>query len=328
MKNLFFNLLVLLLFPFACFANFCSNLSHEEMIPIGHFLDNKSQLNQILFQQRNYNTNQDLLLSQFNTYNVSLANHGSEIYNEVAIIYSSCGTIHHQAYINSFCPSLKSSKLLDSIELFNVSKQLILLSTHKGSGQEASIVSFIRNTTINQSFINGLNSLISTCSSNIVEEEDVCEVSPTSPISNFLWKPVAHYTKNLVVLTNPYARISVNGETLQDTGSSNGRCTTARGPKPGSEYGKNAVMVFNSARELIIIVVPDGSKRYDCKYGTLQSCGLGVYTETQAKRLTKKIKRLQKKRKEATSKKRIRKLSSKIKLYKKIRKIARAEGMI
>lgn len=63
---------------------------------------------------------------------------------------------------------------------------------------------------------------------------------------DFLWKPVADKDGNLVIHAMPCnARVVVNGQELQDAGSGNGRCTTARGSKPGCAYGQATVQVFD-----------------------------------------------------------------------------------
>ncbi len=62
----------------------------------------------------------------------------------------------------------------------------------------------------------------------------------------FLWKPVADKDGNLVIHAMPCnTRVVVNGQELQDAGPGNGRCTTARGNKPGCAYGQATVQVFD-----------------------------------------------------------------------------------
>jgi len=63
-------------------------------------------------------------------------------------------------------------------------------------------------------------------------------------ITDFLWKPEsdAHSPSpgTLAILVNACnADVRVNGTSLAYSGPSNGRCTTARGPRSGCGYGQN-----------------------------------------------------------------------------------------
>ncbi|MGI6523672.1 MAG: hypothetical protein ACOX2O_00020 [Bdellovibrionota bacterium] len=90
-------------------------------------------------------------------------------------------------------------------------------------------------------------------------------------ISDFLWKPVAEKDGKLVVLLNPYgATIVVNGETLSDSGSGNGRGTIARGNKTGCAYGAARVRVYNANGDPLLFpngsveyTIPNGCNRYE-----------------------------------------------------------------
>ena len=85
-------------------------------------------------------------------------------------------------------------------------------------------------------------------------------------VSNFLWKPEADKDGKLVVLLNPYdATIYVNGEKLENTGPSNGRGTTARGKKPGCQYGRATVKVVEDTG--LAVKFPDGNLSYTIANG-------------------------------------------------------------
>jgi hypothetical protein len=62
----------------------------------------------------------------------------------------------------------------------------------------------------------------------------------------FLWKPVADKDGKAVIHADRCdTRIFVNGEEFKDAGSGNGRCSTARGSKPGCAYGQATIQVFD-----------------------------------------------------------------------------------
>ena len=91
-------------------------------------------------------------------------------------------------------------------------------------------------------------------------------------ISNFIWKPKSERDGNLVVLLNPgSATVVVNGETLVNSGASNGRGTTARSLKPGAAFGTNIeVEVFDSQGNNLrfpggatVFIIPDGAQRVE-----------------------------------------------------------------
>ena len=85
-------------------------------------------------------------------------------------------------------------------------------------------------------------------------------------VSNFLWKPEADKDGKLVVLLNPYnATIYVNGEKLENTGPSNGRGTTARGKKPGCQYGRATIKVVEDTG--LAVKFPDGNLSYTIANG-------------------------------------------------------------
>ena len=70
----------------------------------------------------------------------------------------------------------------------------------------------------------------------------------------FLWKPVSDKDGNLVVLADECSvRVFVNGEELQQAGAGNGRCTTARGNKPGCAYGQAEVQIFDTFTGLPLV---------------------------------------------------------------------------
>lgn len=81
-------------------------------------------------------------------------------------------------------------------------------------------------------------------------------------VSEFLWKPVSERDGNLAVLLNPFgARVVVNGETLPDTGPSNGRGVTARANKPGCAFGSNIkIEAFDS--DGLVLLWPGGATEY------------------------------------------------------------------
>jgi hypothetical protein len=67
----------------------------------------------------------------------------------------------------------------------------------------------------------------------------------------FLWKPVADKDGKAVIHADRCnTRIFVNGEEFQDAGSGNGRCSTARGSKPGCAYGQATIQVFDKTTGL------------------------------------------------------------------------------
>ena len=81
-------------------------------------------------------------------------------------------------------------------------------------------------------------------------------------ISDFLWKPAGEHDGNLVVLLNPGgATIVVNGVTLHDSGSGNGRGTIARGNQPGCAYGQNVKIRVYSEDDGILLF-PGGQEEY------------------------------------------------------------------
>ena len=70
----------------------------------------------------------------------------------------------------------------------------------------------------------------------------------------FLWKPVSDKDGNLVVLADECSvRVFVNGEELEQAGAGNGRCTTARGNKPGCAYGQAEVQIFDAFTGLPLV---------------------------------------------------------------------------
>lgn len=100
------------------------------------------------------------------------------------------------------------------------------------------------------------------------------EVQPETgaTINNFLWKPVAERDGNLVVLLNPFgATVIVNGETLAESGPSNGRGTTARGNRPGAAYGSNITIQAIDAQGRFLVwpggaiefTIPNGANRLE-----------------------------------------------------------------
>jgi len=96
-------------------------------------------------------------------------------------------------------------------------------------------------------------------------------------IDDFLWKPISESTGNLAVLVNPRnVRVEVSGDrsdTLGNTGPSNGRGTTARGPRPGCDYGDNVVVEFfdSSNRRIFVadgrsrVIISKGCERHEFK---------------------------------------------------------------
>ena len=100
------------------------------------------------------------------------------------------------------------------------------------------------------------------------------EVSP-EVISNFLWKPQSNNDGRLVVLVNPEGvRAEVTGavgETLMNTGASNGRGSTLRGSFNGCSYGNQVKIEFFDALNRRIqvadgrafVTVPQGCVRFE-----------------------------------------------------------------
>lgn len=92
-------------------------------------------------------------------------------------------------------------------------------------------------------------------------------------IDDFLWKPEAERDGKLVVLVNPSnVTVLVNGsETLNNTGPSNGRGTTARASRSGCAYGNNVRVEFfdSDGRRIRVqdgrdyVTVPSGCSRYE-----------------------------------------------------------------
>jgi hypothetical protein len=86
-------------------------------------------------------------------------------------------------------------------------------------------------------------------------------------ISRFLWKPEADRDGRLVVLTNVCnVDIIANGETLSNSGASNGRCTTARSSRSGCAFGTAQVQVIDRTSGLPY-AFPDGSTVYTIPNG-------------------------------------------------------------
>jgi hypothetical protein len=78
-------------------------------------------------------------------------------------------------------------------------------------------------------------------------------------ISSFLWKPQSERDGRLVVLTNVCGvTVVVNGETLTNSGPSNGRCTTARSGRSGCQFGTAQVQIISPSSGLPYSF-PDGS---------------------------------------------------------------------
>ncbi|MCI5065207.1 hypothetical protein MRY87_05750 [bacterium] len=91
-------------------------------------------------------------------------------------------------------------------------------------------------------------------------------------ISNFLWKPRSERNGNLVILFNPGgATVIVNGETLENSGASNGRGTTARSNKSGGAFGRNVeVQAFDRIGRALVfpngettLIIRNGSSRVE-----------------------------------------------------------------
>lgn len=101
---------------------------------------------------------------------------------------------------------------------------------------------------------------------------DASEPEEGGSVSNFLWKPISERDGNLVVLLSPRgATVIVNGTTLTDFGSSNGRGTTARANRPGAAFGSNVtVQAFDSDGRVLLFPggadsfnIPNGSERVE-----------------------------------------------------------------
>ena len=110
-------------------------------------------------------------------------------------------------------------------------------------------------------------SLISNCYDSL--QEDAPKVGDV--LTKFLWKPEADKDGKLVVLVSTYnAKVVVNGETLNNTGASNGYGSTARGTRNGCAYGANPrVRVYTSKDEIVLFpngqaeyVIPNGCQRH------------------------------------------------------------------
>ncbi len=106
-------------------------------------------------------------------------------------------------------------------------------------------------------------SLISNCYDALSEGAPQIE----EVIDKFLWKPEADKDGKLVVLVSTYnARVVVNGETLTNTGASNGYGSTARGTKNGCAYGSNPRVRVYTANGGIALF-PNGKEEYTIPNG-------------------------------------------------------------
>lgn len=104
------------------------------------------------------------------------------------------------------------------------------------------------------------------------ENEPAAAPAPEAPrfagnITDFLWKPKsdAHSRSpgTLAVLANPCdAEVRVNGVALVDSGASNGRCTTARGPQAGCNYGVNVKVEVIDRASGLPYLFPSGDPFY------------------------------------------------------------------
>lgn len=89
-------------------------------------------------------------------------------------------------------------------------------------------------------------------------QEEVRKLSPV--VKRFLWKPVSERNGNLAVLAD-LEGLTVWAENadgtikdrLSNTGPSNGYGTTARAPRPGCAYGKNAKLYFEKDGKRVLI---------------------------------------------------------------------------
>ena len=100
-------------------------------------------------------------------------------------------------------------------------------------------------------------------------------IESAGDIFDFLWKPESDGGANpgsLVVLVGQCnVDVRVNGESLSDSGSGNGRCTTARGTRPGCAYGANVkVEVIDNISALPylfdgdpFLIIPNGCSRVE-----------------------------------------------------------------
>lgn len=109
--------------------------------------------------------------------------------------------------------------------------------------------------------------LIAACY-NALEEQGAAKAPPTgASVSNFLWKPASERDGKLVILFNPGgAAVQVNGTTLTNTGSSNGRGTTARANQSGCAFGANVVVTAKD-KQGRALVFPGGATSYTIPNG-------------------------------------------------------------
>jgi hypothetical protein len=102
--------------------------------------------------------------------------------------------------------------------------------------------------------------LLTSCFQALEEDGEASNPPVGATVTNFLWKPVSESTGTVAVLLSPKATVVVNGETFRDTGSSNGRATTARGSKPGCAYGSPSIQAFDTLGRSLVF--PGGVTTY------------------------------------------------------------------
>ena len=105
--------------------------------------------------------------------------------------------------------------------------------------------------------------------------KEASAVESAGDIFDFLWKPESDGGANpgslVVLVLQCNVDVRVNGVSLADGGSGNGRCTTARGTKPGCAYGSNVkVEVIDKASNLPylfdadpFLIIPNGCNRVE-----------------------------------------------------------------
>ena len=265
-------------FTNSVFADYCSNIRYLDFEKLKILIDNKDELRAVLYNNRIYHSDPTIYLSSYDVLNNSLGSINSNILFPISVLAASCEVSPQllEKYEQEHCPNINFDKMREILDLFYTAKFLISISSHNFLFLWSDIEVFINNVTLTNGFDLALENIKTTCDSIEIEEDRVCNALPNSPIKKFLWKPVSESNRKLVVLMNPKGVLSIGEENLQDRGPSNGRCTTARASKPGAGYGNDVLLKIQTARETVFVVVPQGSKRYDCGSKSLTDCGLVV----------------------------------------------------
>lgn len=343
MRSLFLLLVFLTSTVFADISNFCSGIPTQVWDDWTYVIENKDTLQLALHARVNTGQVTEFLDAYDNAnYQLGVPDISGifPVKELAAVCYAGVSSSFAEFYRQNSCPKINTRDVNFTVELALTAKAIINLTS--SSGSEPAVITRVKNSQLDNSFSDTIGRLYSACGDllstdiptvPIIEEPTepevpgICSASPYSLMTDFLWKPVSDSDGRLVVLTNPTATINVQGEGLSDRGATNGRCTTARASQSGCSYGKNVLVSISTLREFLIIEIPNGCNRYDCK-GSLSNCGIKTYDIQFLSGLTKKIRRLKKKIQNTTSTKAKRRLKKKKRALVRIKKFAASQGAI